>query len=128
MIVAGVGCKWGAPARDIEAAVLAALARAGIRSNALDCIATIAAKAGEAGIAATAAKLGVAVVFVSDTGLEAAGPRTATRSERVLALTGVPSVAEAAALAAAGPSARLIAPRLVIGSATCALAASGPRP
>jgi len=30
----------------------------------------------------------------------------ATRSERVLALIGVPSVAEAAALAAAGPSAR----------------------
>jgi cobalt-precorrin 5A hydrolase len=36
----------------------------------------------------------------------------------------VPSVAEAAALAAAGPAARLIGPRLVIGSATCALAAS----
>ena len=32
--------------------------------------------------------------------------------------------AEAAALVAAGPSARLISPRLVIGAATCALASS----
>jgi cobalt-precorrin 5A hydrolase len=46
----------------------------------------------------------------------------------VLALTGVPSVAEAAALAAAGPLAHLIGPRLVIGSATCALASSEAAP
>jgi cobalt-precorrin 5A hydrolase len=63
-------------------------------------------------------------VLVSEADLEAASPRTETRSERVLALTGVASVAEAAALAAAGPAARLISPRLVIGSATCALASS----
>ena len=43
-------------------------------------------------------------------------------------LIGVPSVAEAAALAAAGPSARLVSPRLVIGAATCALAASEAAP
>ncbi len=125
MIVAGVGCRRGAPAPDIEAAIFAALARAGVASNALDCIATIAAKDGEAGVAATAAKLGVAIVLVPEADLAAAGARAVTRSERVLALVGVPSVAEAAALAAAGPSARLISPRLVIGSATCALAASG---
>jgi cobalt-precorrin 5A hydrolase len=125
MIGAGVGCKRGAPAPDIEAAIRAALARAGIDAHALDCIATIAAKKSEAGIAAAATKFGVAVVLVPDAELQAAGDRTATRSERVLALTGVPSVAEAAALAAAGPAARLISPRLVIGAATCALAASG---
>ena len=70
-------------------------------------IATIAAKSGEAGIAAAAAKLGVDLILISETELQAASDRTETRSERVLALTGVPSVAEAAALAAAGPSARL---------------------
>ena len=59
-------------------------------------------------------------------GLTLAGDRIETRSERVLALTGLGSVAEAAALAAAGPSAKLISPRLVMGSATCALAASAP--
>jgi cobalt-precorrin 5A hydrolase len=36
----------------------------------------------------------------------------------------VPSVAEAAALAAGGPAARLIAPRIAVGPATCALADS----
>jgi cobalt-precorrin 5A hydrolase len=43
----------------------------------------------------------------------------------VLAVAGVPSVSEAAALAAAGPGARLIAPRVAVGPATCALAATG---
>lgn len=126
MIVAGVGCRRGAPALDIEAAIRAALAGAGIAANALGAIATIAAKHDEAGIETAAAHFGVNVVLVSDAELKAAGPRTETKSERVLALTGVPSVAEAAALAAAGPSARLISPRLVIGSATCALAISEP--
>ena len=128
MIVAGVGCRKGAPAPDIEAAIRATLARAGVAADALDCIATIAVKDGEAGIKTTAAKLGVAVVLVSKADLEAAGTRTETRSERVLARVGVPSVAEAAALAAAGPSARLISSRLVIGAATCALATSGAAP
>jgi cobalt-precorrin 5A hydrolase len=128
MIVAGVGCKRGAPAPDIEAAIRAALQRAGVAAHALDCIATMTAKDGEAGIAAAAAKLGVAVVLVPDAELQAAGERVETRSERVLALAGVPSVAEAAALAAAGPSARLISPRLVMGAATCALAASEAAP
>jgi cobalt-precorrin 5A hydrolase len=41
-----------------------------------------------------------------------------------MALMGVPSVAEAAALAAAGPSARLLAARIALGPVTCALAQS----
>ncbi len=126
VIVAGVGCRRGAPAPEIEAAIRAALAKAGIDSNALGAIATPTAKQNETGIETAAANFGVKVVLVSDAELKAAGARTATKSERVLALMGVPSVAEAAALAAAGPSARLISPRLVIGSATCALAASEP--
>jgi cobalt-precorrin 5A hydrolase len=46
----------------------------------------------------------------------------------VRALAGVPSVAEAAALAAGGPKARLILPRIVVGPVTCALAESGDAP
>ena len=129
MIVAGVGCRRGAAAPDIEAAIREALARAGLFSAAaLDAVATMSAKEDEAGIQAAAKSLGVSVVLVADADLQAAGRRTETKSARVLALTGVPSVAEAAALAAAGPAARLIAPRLVIGSATCALAASDQAP
>jgi cobalt-precorrin 5A hydrolase len=124
MIAAGVGCRRGTSAPDIEAAIRAALAHANITADALDVIATIEAKSTEAGIRAAAEKLGVAVIVVSETDLKAASGRTETKSERSLALMGVPSVAEAAALAAAGPAANLIASRLVVGTATCALAAS----
>jgi cobalt-precorrin 5A hydrolase len=127
MIAAGVGCRRGTPAPDIEAAIRAALAHADVAADALDVIATIEAKSTEAGIQSAAEKLGVAVIVVSETDLKAASGRTKTKSARSLALMGVPSVAEAAALAAAGPTANLIASRLVVGSATCALAASAPR-
>lgn len=127
MIVAGVGCRRGASAPDVEAAVRAALARANIAADALDAIATIAEKRNEAGIRAAAERLGVCFVVVSENALKTASDRTVTSSERTLALMGVASVAEAAALAAAGPLARLISPRLAMGAATCALAASGER-
>jgi cobalt-precorrin 5A hydrolase len=125
MIVAGIGCRRGAAAVDIEAAILAALARAGIRAADLNAIATSTAKETEAGIATAASTFGVGIMPIAEAALKAAGARVATRSDRVLALTGVPSLAEAAALAAAGPSSRLIASRLVVGAATCALASSG---
>ena len=125
MIVAGVGCKAGASAREIEAAIGAALSQAGVASTALGLIATSAAKAEEAGLAAAAKDRGLKIVFVPQVDLEAAGSRILTHSERVLAATGVPSLSEAAALAAAGPGARLLAPRIAVGPATCALAVSG---
>jgi cobalt-precorrin 5A hydrolase len=125
MIVAGIGCRRGAAAADIEAAIRAALARAGISAAELKVIATSTTKEAEAGIATAASTFGVGVMPIAEAELKAAGARVATRSDRVLALTGVPSLAEAAALAAAGPSSRLIASRLVVGAAACALAKSG---
>jgi cobalt-precorrin 5A hydrolase len=126
MIAAGIGCKRGAPASDIEAAIRAALTRARIGADALDVIATIDAKGAEAGVRATAEKFGVAVIIVPQLELTAASDRVETHSERVSALAGVGSVAEAAALAAAGGASKLIVPRLIVGAATCALAASPP--
>jgi cobalt-precorrin 5A hydrolase len=128
MIVAGVGCRKGASAHEVGAAISAALSRAGLRADVLDAIAAPALKSGEAGIAAAASDLGVPLVLVPQADLEAAGARTLTRSERVVALMGVPSAAEAAALAAAGPAARLVAPRTAVGTATCALATSEAKP
>jgi cobalt-precorrin 5A hydrolase len=125
MIVAGVGCRAGASAREIEAAIAAALDRACVAAGALGMIATSSAKAGEPGIAAAASARNVKFVVVPQAEFEAAGARALTHSERVLRLTGVPSVSEAAALAAGGPAARLIAPRVAVGPATCALAITG---
>ena len=124
MIVAGVGCRRGASAAEIEAAISAAVAQAGFAPAAIDALATSAAKRDETGIAAAAAALGVRLVLVPQRELETAGSRVVTRSQRVAALTGVPSLAEAAALAAGGAAARLIVPRVVVGAATCALASA----
>jgi cobalt-precorrin 5A hydrolase len=128
MIVAGVGCRAGASAGEIGAAIDTALARAGVAADRLNAIATSLAKGGEAGIAAAASQRGIKFVVVPQGAFEAAGARAITHSERVQALAGVPSVAEAAALAAGGPSARLLAPRIAVGPATCALAIVGDGP
>ena len=47
-----------------------------------------------------------------------------TRSERVIALTGLGSVAETAALAGRGRRSRLVRARIASAHATCALAAA----
>jgi cobalt-precorrin 5A hydrolase len=124
-MIAGVGCKAGASADEIEAAIAEALACAGLSTATLTALATSFAKRDEPGIVAAATARGLKFVLVPQRDLEAAGERVVTRSERVLALMGVPSVAEAAALAAAGPASRLLGPRVAVGPATCALAVSG---
>lgn len=122
VIVAGIGCRKGASAEDVEAAIGMALERAGRPLAQLHFVATSARKAGEEGIAAAAAARNVPLILVHQADLELAAARGATWSARVLALAGVPSVAEAAALAACGSKAKLILPRVVVGTVTCALA------
>jgi len=128
MIVAGVGCRAGATAGEIEAAIVEALDRAGVAAAELAAIATSQTKAAEPGIVAAASGRGLRLVAVPQAAFVEAGERTVTHSERVLELTGVPSIAEAAALAAGGPGARLLAPRVAVGPATCALAIAGDAP
>ncbi len=79
-------------------------------------------KQGEPGIAAAAAALGLPLVFLPRAVMEAAAPAAQTRSERVVELFGVPSVAETAALAGAGQGATLVVKRVAEGGATCAAA------
>ena len=71
---------------------------------------------------AAAAARGVLLVLITQDALEEADLRTVTRSTRSMATLNVQSVAEAAALAAAGPNSRLLAPRVAVGPVTCALA------
>jgi cobalt-precorrin 5A hydrolase len=124
MIVAGIGCRRGTTAQEIDAAIDAALAQAGYGADGLSAIATSDGKGSEAGIIEAAAGRGVRLVLVKPAALEEAGPRTRSSSPRVKELFGVPSVAEAAALAAAGTEAKLVVARLVVGPATCAIAAT----
>ena len=55
MIVAGIGCRKGASAADISAAIEDALNRAGLAAQALDLVAAPEFKGGEQGVASAAA-------------------------------------------------------------------------
>jgi len=121
MIVAGIGCRRGVSAQEVLAAIKAA-------SACVQLIAIPASKQGERGILEAAKSLGVGVTLIAQADLENANARTLTRSARSLAEMNVHSVSEAAALAAAGSSSRLLAPRIALGPVTCALAESEPNP
>ncbi|MFT0860333.1 cobalamin biosynthesis protein [Ancylobacter sp. G4_0304] len=122
MIVAGVGSRRGVTAQEVCAAVRGAMERHGVKLHEISLMATPAQKGSEAGIMRAALDLGLLLVMVPQSQMEAAGTRVLSHSERVVALMGVPSVAEAAALAAAGRRSTLIGPRFVLGPVTCALA------
>lgn len=123
MMVAGLGCRRGAAAEDVLAAITGALVAAGREGAALARLATSAAKAEEPGLRDAAATLGLELLALSEAALHAAAPHGLTRSVRALEATGLPSLAEAAALAGAGEGAVLLGPRVAAGRAvTCALA------
>ncbi|MBX3577943.1 MAG: cobalamin biosynthesis protein [Rhizobiaceae bacterium] len=128
MIVAGIGCRKGATTASVVAAIHAALSARELGVSALGGLATLAAKRDEAGIVAAAKALSLDLIVVNEDAAAMADPRAISHSSASLAATGTRSASETAALAAAGPSSRLLAPRLVLGDVTCALAASGDVP
>jgi cobalt-precorrin 5A hydrolase len=122
MIVAGIGCRRGVSAAEVQAAIEAAFAGDAFVGRRAELLAAPAAKETEQGIHSAAAALGLRLMWISQAALIAAGARTRTRSARSMAAMNVQSVAEASALAAAGPNARLLVERLALGPVTCALA------
>jgi cobalt-precorrin 5A hydrolase len=124
MIVAGIGSRKGVAANDVLAAIDAALAAHGLSRGDVDRLATAGLKRDESALSDAGAAIGLELTIVGDEALRAASARTLTQSELSLAMTGAPSASEAAALAAAGPESRLLGPRLVLGSVTCAIAIS----
>jgi cobalt-precorrin 5A hydrolase len=122
MIVAGIGCRKAISATQVESAIEAALLQNHLAGQRLDFIAVPKIKGTESGIVAAAAARGVLLVLITQEALEAADSRTVTRSVRSKEALNVQSVAEAAALAAAGPNSQLLAPRVIVGPVTCALA------
>ena len=120
MIVAGFGCRTGASA-DAFAAALAATGVARVDRFAVptDRAALLTAFARERGVPLVAVPLD-----------ELANTATPTRSTTSLAARGTGSVAEAAALVAAGTGARVAVTRRISPdrSVTCAIAVSGTTP
>lgn len=116
MRVAGIGFRRDAKLTSLKAA----LAAAGI--DGLTALATVEAKADAPALQALADTLGLPIRSIATVDLARQG--VLTHSPRVTAFWGTGSLAEAAALAAAGPGARLLGPRAQSpdGMATAAIA------
>lgn len=116
MIVAGLGFRTAATQASLAEALGLALAQSG---KPLDALATVPHKATAPVLRALAAELGLPIHAV-----DVAGQATPTQSARVVAGFATGSVAEAAALVAAGQAARLVVGRVVSadGMATAAIA------
>ena len=111
----GIGCS--SHATDTE--LLALIATVASESGPPTILASLDRRAAIA--AARARTLGIGVATFSAEALAAIGGTTVT-SERATDAVGTPSVAEAAALAAAGSGARLIVERRSSARCTCAVA------
>ncbi|MDR3523203.1 MAG: cobalamin biosynthesis protein [Acetobacteraceae bacterium] len=119
MITAGFGCMSGCGVEELQAVLRAAEFSCGTAATAL---AAPSFKRREAGLLALADRLGLPIRWVDDAGMAAVAERVKTHSAVSMRMAGTPSVAEAAALAAAGENAVLLQSRIAHPRATCALA------
>lgn len=123
-LTAGIGCRRGTDAARLAQALDGALDDAGRKRGDLVRLASWDGKADEAGLATLADRLGLPLILLPADRL--ALQPVATPSANVAEKIGLPSVAEAAALLAAGPGACLMGSRFVDGPVVVALAALPP--
>lgn len=122
MIVAGIGCRRGVPAEELEKVVHMALDRFELQAARLDAIATEAGKAAEPAFAELSRRLSTRLEACTIEELDRVANQVPTPSVRALEAKGVPSIAEASALVVAGRNARLLGTRIATAQATCAIA------
>jgi cobalt-precorrin 5A hydrolase len=120
MIAIGIGAN-GRAHKDDFATVLADIRRE-VKGG--DVVATFGDAVFAKFVKAVASRQSVAYRPLELDALRGRSDDCLTRSERTLAVFGVASVAEAAALAAAGPDSHLVVPRRIIGNVTVAAARS----
>jgi cobalt-precorrin 5A hydrolase len=118
-LIAGVGLRRGTGSEEILALIKLASVSVGRPVTAL---AAPAFRRGEAGLAEAARALQIDLLLIEDQALHAMQPRCVTHSAIAERAVGYSSVAEASALAGAGPRSRLLLPRIQNRSVTCALA------
>ena len=121
-LVMGLGCERHAEAAELITLATRALADAGLSPASLAAVASIDLKADESAIHAVAAHFGVPARFFTVDELNRESPRLRNPSEIVAREVGVPGVAEAAALAAAGADSELIVEKTRSARGTCAIA------
>ncbi len=118
----GVGCVRGCAPKKLQALAERVLSDAGVAREALCGLFSVDLKADEAAVVSLAKSLGAPLRFFSAAELEAEAHRVANPSRVVFEEVGCRSVAEAAALAGAGPQSRLLVEKTKSADATCALA------
>jgi cobalt-precorrin 5A hydrolase len=119
-LVLGIGCNRGTPVDEIEPFVMLHLKRLFLSSKSICCIASIAAKRGEAGLVEFAERLGVPLhCFENDELNQVVFP--SPPSEHAIAAVGVAAVAEPAAILASGGG-RLLLKKVKSANVTLAVA------
>lgn len=118
----GIGADRGVTLAEITALVEDTLRAHALSPHEIACVVSLDTKQGEPALHDLARSLGVPARFFDTATLRAEAPRLQTPSPRVEAAIGIAGVAEAAALAAAGPGGVLIVPKTKSPHATCAVA------
>ena len=126
-VAIGLGCRAGARGEAIAALARRALAEFNEPEGERRLF-TLADKGAEPGIIDAAEALAAPLTKLPLAALKAEESRVLTRSAAAERRFGTASVAEAAALAGAGPGGRLLGPRLAADGATCAVALSAEAP
>jgi cobalt-precorrin 5A hydrolase/precorrin-3B C17-methyltransferase len=121
-LAVGVGCERGTSFEELEELVTQTLQNNGLAVYAVASYATVDIKEDEPAISQLGDQERVRFFTVEELLLQT--PKIQNPSEAVLAEIGTPSVAEAAALAAAGPDSVLIVAKAKSKRATCAIARS----
>jgi cobalt-precorrin 5A hydrolase/precorrin-3B C17-methyltransferase len=121
-LAVGVGCERGTSPQEVADLVGQTLRANNLSPNSIACYASIELKEDEPAITSLAER--TRVRFFRSEELARQSGRIANPSALVERETGTPSVAEAAALAAAGPDTELIVAKTKSKRATCAIARS----
>lgn len=123
-LMLGLGCERGTSATEVVALAEQALRSCSLGPAALVMVASLDTRADEPAIQALARHFSVPFRTFDPATLKAETWRLANPSEIVFRHTGCHGVAEASALAAAGPDGRLVVPKVKSARATAAIAES----
>ena len=127
MIAVGLGFRAGVSQAALARALRETLAQSGFAPSALACLCVPELKQADPELVALVGELQLPMHAFSLAALRASPLPTLTQSSEVLRRYGVGSISEACALLGAlahGKQARLLGPRTIAGSVTCALAIS----
>ncbi|MCF6200323.1 MAG: cobalamin biosynthesis protein [Hyphomicrobiaceae bacterium] len=122
LIIAGLGFSSKATRDELIEAIDLALQTHDLPRSSLSLLAALDRKGDSEVLQAAALEFGLRLELVVPDDLLVTGMKTLSHSERSMAITGLASASEAAALGAIDCKGELLGPRIICGPVTCALA------